>query len=120
MRSNNLVKNEIPYASTLKKTLSGYGYTVEDTSKIPRFLREIEVCGGNAKVFLERADEAKDLKWEIFDLCMHACMHAHLRYFFYACNTFILDFYRRASMRSIALAICSDMHGTSLRYSSIQ
>ncbi|MDH5266389.1 MAG: hypothetical protein OEW62_01780 [Candidatus Bathyarchaeota archaeon] len=68
LKINNLVRKEIPYASALKKTLSEYEYTVEETSKIPKFLKEIQVCRGNAKVFLERTAEAKNLKWEILDL----------------------------------------------------
>lgn len=68
LKISNLVRKEIPYASTLKETLTEYDYTVEDTSKIPKLLKEIEACGGNAKVFLERTEEAKDLKWEILNL----------------------------------------------------
>lgn len=68
LTSNDLIRREIPYASALKKALSEYGFFFEDTTKIPRLLREIEACGGNAEVFLERAEEAKDLKWEILNL----------------------------------------------------
>lgn len=68
LRSNNLMRRETPYAAALKKTLNKYGYTVEDTSKILRFLREIESCKGNVDVFFQRAEEAKDLKWEILNL----------------------------------------------------
>jgi len=63
-----VLREEIPYTSRLKETLSEYGYAVEDTSKIPRILREIKACGGNAKVLLKRAEVAKDLRWEIINL----------------------------------------------------
>lgn len=68
LTGNSLLRKEIPFASALKATLRKYGFTVEDTSKIPRFLREIEICGATAEVFLQRAQEARDLKWEILDL----------------------------------------------------
>jgi uncharacterized coiled-coil protein SlyX len=68
LRDSRLVRAEIPYVSTLKGSLRDHGYTIEDTSKIPKLIREIEACEGNVKVFLERAEQSKDLKWEISDL----------------------------------------------------
>lgn len=68
LAKNDLTKKEIPFASALKETLCKHRFTIEDTSKIPRFLREIEACRGNVKIFLERAEQAKDLKWEVFNL----------------------------------------------------
>lgn len=68
LRTNNLTMKEIPYASALKETLNKHGFSVKDVAKIPKFLREIKACGGNVQVFLKRAEEAGDLKWEILNL----------------------------------------------------
>lgn len=68
LASNNLIRKEIPFASALKKSLHRHGYTIRDTSAIPKLLREIEICGGDVNVFIQRAEEVKDLKWEILNL----------------------------------------------------